>query len=180
MHPQINVAGIQNILFLPKEKIVSYTVSEGIIDLIQIELKDADAWHEARHIRGTAQWKEEKVTGPQGSFWKQTVKFKVARHFNFRVEDFFDMDEREFFVIVIDNNRTARMMGYINADGEKRGAVFQESDQSGSDPMNSRNEYECQFYIEANHKALPVVWEVPPDVEPPHDTGGDPPLDPVG
>lgn len=175
-----NVAGVESILFLPLKNIVSYTVVDGVIDIIQLIITGTDKWHIAEYIRDTAVWTEEKVSSANGSFWKQNLKFKVARHFNFRSADMEAMDEKEFFVIMIDRNRTARLMGWINTEGEKRGAVFIEQDTTGSDGMSSRNEYACQFYIESPQRAIPVIWETPPDVEPPHDPGGDPPLDPVG
>lgn len=170
----INIGGLREILFMPLEFITAmWQLANGLYDLDLFTYKDVDVkWYVADFIKESARFTEQEAVGANGPYFKQKVEFSLARDYAFRTPLFNEMQEYEFAVVAVDSNGLPKLIGAMDANGDKSGMRFFTDSDTGI-KFTDRNEIQCYFYKESSKRASPAYFETHPEiVEPPKPPGG--------
>lgn len=157
---EYNIGAVRDLLFIPIEYVTSLgLMTDGAYDVNAIPTLTGE-WYRVDFVRESCRMLQEHANGVNGPFVKQTVSFAIARNNDARWAQLKDMREREYMVLVIDNNNKGYLIGEISVNNEKRGArLFVKTDTGAK--YTERNDLEYYFYMEAFDYACNATYTTP-------------------
>jgi hypothetical protein len=158
-----NIGGLFYVLFLPIEFIVSLPamLPEGYIDVSEIPINTVEKWWQFKFIdqSGKLSWKQ-KLTA-DGMIYEIEIEGQVAKDYVARYSQFKRFEHKEFFIVCVDNNRYARLIGEMNLFGEKRGARVNFDFLTGNKP-ETLNVANVGFRMISTNPPTPAYYEALP------------------
>lgn len=127
-----NIGGVKFAIFLPMRYITSIPLmGDGFIPVWQVVINNTTEWWRMQFTLDTAKASYTEKEGPEGPYYDIVLKGQLPKDFDSRFPQWKDFRNEQFCIVYVDNNRKARMIGYIDRHGNKHGARLLKNSTTG-------------------------------------------------